>query len=112
MRSSLLFFIGFANDALIMIIVVLNLLIMNESLQNFPEATTVPADGFSDIGRLLLWVIPIVLAILIGTAFWLRSAGKMLAANILLWIPALPMAGGIVLWGGLAMLFMFFGASN
>lgn len=30
---------------------------------------------------------------IIGAAFWLKSAGKIIFANILLWIPGLPLAG-------------------
>ena len=41
---------------------------------------------------------------LIGAAFWLKSAGKMILANILLWIPGLPLAG----YGLMILLFVIF----
>ena len=47
--------------------------------------------------------------LLIITAFWLRSIGKMMGANILLWITGLPILVMFILWGGLALLFILFG---
>ncbi len=34
-----------------------------------------------------------IMLLIIAVGFWLKSAGKVLLANILLWIPALPLAG-------------------
>lgn len=66
------------------------------------------SDGLSPLGRIAVLLIPLLLLALLGIAFWLKSNGKTMAANILLWIPALPMAGAIVLWGGLALIFLLF----
>ncbi|HLP95663.1 MAG TPA: hypothetical protein VK168_16585 [Saprospiraceae bacterium] len=62
-------------------------------------------DGLTDAGRTASWAIPVMLMALMALAFWLRTRGKMLAANLLLLVPALPMLVGLVLWGGLAVLF-------
>lgn len=112
MRSGLLFFVGLSIDAVILIITVSNLLMMNTAIKALPDPQGTVADDFSTIGQLIVWLIPILLISLIVAAFLLRSTGKLLLANILLWIPALPMAGGILLWGGLAILFVIFGASH
>lgn len=63
-----------------------------------------PAEGLTAVGRLSLWLIPLLLLVLIGLAFWLKKTGKMLPANILLWIPAAPFLLGVILWGGMAVL--------
>ncbi len=66
-------------------------------------------DGMTTFGRLMTWLIPLGLIALMALAFWLRSKGKLLAANLLVSITALPMLAGIVIWGGLALLFILFG---
>ncbi|MEZ4934455.1 MAG: hypothetical protein R2788_20300 [Saprospiraceae bacterium] len=42
---------------------------------------------------------------LLGVAFWLKKHDKMLVANVLVWIPALP----LLFVAGLALLFILFG---
>jgi len=44
----------------------------------------------------------LLLAGWIGLAFWLKSLGKLLVANILIWLPAVP----LLIVGGLALLFL------
>lgn len=98
MKSTLWFNIGVCIDAIILLLSLSSVALTRGS-----------ADGYSPVGRILTIVIPLVLLVLIGIAFWLKSTGRIAAANILLWIPALPMAGALVLWGGLALIFILFG---
>jgi hypothetical protein len=49
-----------------------------------------------------MWLMVLLLAGWIALAFWLKSLGKLLAANIMIWLPAVPM----VIVGGLALLFI------
>lgn len=98
MKSIHLFYIGLAIDAFILLLTASNIFMYRNT-----------ADGYSNTGRMIMMAMPLVLLALIAAAWWLKSVGKMMIANILLWIPALPMAGGILLWGGLAVLFILFG---
>ncbi|MCB0631020.1 MAG: hypothetical protein R2824_14990 [Saprospiraceae bacterium] len=106
MRSSRLFFLGLSIDALLLVITVSSLLMMRAGFSDLSEPQ---ADGLSNLGQLAIWLIPTLLILLMALGWWMRSTGKPLVANILLWIPALPMAVGILLWGGLALLFFVFG---
>jgi hypothetical protein len=49
--------------------------------------------GISGTNNPTMLSVALLMAALIGAAFWLKSAGKLVAANILLWIPGLPLAG-------------------
>lgn len=49
-----------------------------------------------------MWLMVLLLAGWIALAFWLKSLGKLLVANIMIWLPAVPM----VIVGGLALLFI------
>jgi hypothetical protein len=49
--------------------------------------------GISGTNNPTMLSVALLMAALIGVAFWLKSAGKLVAANILLWIPGLPLAG-------------------
>jgi hypothetical protein len=66
-------------------------------------------DGMTVYGKLITWLLPAGLILLLALAIWLRVKGKLLAANLLVSIPALPMLAAIVIWGGLALLFILFG---
>lgn len=46
----------------------------------------------------------LAMLVLIGLAFWLRHIGKMVLANILLWIPGFPLA----CYGIMILLFVIF----
>lgn len=50
----------------------------------------------------VMWVMLLLLTGLIALAFWLKSMGKMLVANILIWLPAVP----LLIVAGLALLFI------
>ena len=97
MKSALWFNIGVGIDTLVLLLSLSSVYLTRDY-----------ADGLSPMGPITLILIPLVLLVLIGAAFWLKSIGKIHVANILLWIPALPMAGGILLWGGLALIFILF----
>ncbi|GEM_PF-1827459 len=49
-----------------------------------------------------MWLMVLLLAGWIALAFWLKSLGKLLVANILIWLPAVP----LLIVGGLALLFL------
>lgn len=66
-------------------------------------------DAYSDFGRRQLWLLPVIEIAIIVIALMLRKSGKLLAASIFLWIPGIPLLVGIVLWGGLAAIFILFG---
>ena len=111
MRSNLLFYFGLAINAITLLVTIGNVSTMFAPTQNLDgsyDGGTI-SDGMTTFGRLMTWLIPLVLLVFIALAFWLRSKGKLLAANILVSILALPMLAGIVIWGGLALLFILFG---
>lgn len=111
MKSNHWFYLGFAIDLITLLITVTSVFTMFEptqGLDGIPNGSNI-SDGMTSFGRLMTWLIPLVLLALMAVAFWLKFRGKMLAANIMLWIPALPMLVMMVLWGGLALLFMLFG---
>lgn len=98
MKSTYIFYAGAAIDTFAMLLSLSNYMLS----RNFEN-------GLTRAGHIASMLIPLALLLLIGLAFWLRASGKMLLANILLWIPALPLAGALLLWGGLAILFILFG---
>lgn len=107
----MLFYIGLAINALTLFILLGNVFTMFATVQNLDGSNSASTlgDGMTAFGRLVTWLLPLVLLALMAIAFWLRSSGKLLTANILLWVPALPMLVMVVIWGGLAMLFILFG---
>ncbi|MCK6695828.1 MAG: hypothetical protein L6Q97_27445 [Thermoanaerobaculia bacterium] len=92
------FYIGVGIDAFALLLALTNFFAMRNA-----------GDGLAPAGRIAVVAIPLLLLALIGAAFWLRANGKIQLANILVWIPALPIAGVVVLWGGLALVFALFG---
>lgn len=111
MRSNLLFYFGVAINAITLFVTISSVFTMFAPLQNLDGSfrSSIMSNGMTPLGRLMTWFIPLSLIVLMALAFWLRSKGKLLAANILVCIPALPMLAGIAIWGGLAMLFILFG---
>ncbi len=106
MKAIHFFYAGLVIDALLLLLCLSNLTMLSGAAAGGDAGQ---APGLTAFGRLAVWVLPVLLLLLIGGAYLLKNAGKMLAANILLWIPALPMAAGILLWGGLALLFLIAG---
>ncbi|MBI1226526.1 MAG: hypothetical protein GC192_14930 [Bacteroidetes bacterium] len=102
MKASIIFYIGLLLDGLLLATTVSNILLSLPYLQD-------TSSGLTPYGRLASWAIPLMVAALMLTAFLLKRGGKMLPANILIWIPALPMLVGLLIWGGMAALFILAG---
>ncbi|MEO6040182.1 MAG: hypothetical protein ABIQ93_17340 [Saprospiraceae bacterium] len=109
MKTNWLFYLGVSIDALVLLFSSSNLFMMNNSIEGMEGQGIDVQDGITAVGKTVLWLIPIALVGIICTGFYLRSNGKLLASNILVWIIALPMLAVILLWGGLAVLFILFG---
>ena len=109
MRSGKIFYIGIAINIFAVLLSVDNSFLMDSSVRSSDGTVYSTDNGLSSYGKMMSWLIPLGFLAVIGTGFWLRSAGKTLAANILVWVPALPMLAGILVWGGLAVLFILFG---
>ncbi|MCC7466422.1 MAG: hypothetical protein IT261_09145 [Saprospiraceae bacterium] len=111
MRSNLVFFIALAINAFSLLIMAGNISTLYAPTRNFDGSLNggTMGDGMTVYGKLMTWLLPAGLLLLISLAIWLRVKGKLLAANLLLTIPALPMLAAIVIWGGLALIFILFG---
>lgn len=109
MKANWPFYLAVGIDLITLFVTASNLFLMSSSVQGLGGTTVPMDDGLTTIGKLFNWIIPLVLLLVIGLGFWLRSNGKVLAANILVWVPAFPMLVGILIWGGLAMLFILGG---
>lgn len=112
MKNNFWFYLGLGMDVIVLLISLSNALMMHfastiEGLNDEPNGGAM--SGMTVYGRLMIWLIPLALFALMAVAFWLKSKGKMLLASILVWIPALPMLAGVVIWGGLAVIFILFG---
>ena len=101
MKATHFFHIGLVVDSLILILGIAGILSMSSA-----------SEGLSPLGKQMLWLFPALLVLIMGAAIALKNAGKLLPANILLWIPALPMLVSILLWGGLALLFVIAGPAS
>ncbi len=89
MKAIHFFYTGLAIDGLVLAFYVSNFFMEKCLVRDITNSTV---DGFSDKGKLLLWLFLLLLVAVIGAAFCLKNAGKLRLANILLWLPALPMA--------------------
>lgn len=111
MRSNLLFYLALAINAITLLVTIGSALTLFAPTQNFDGSYNGSniSDGMTPFGQLITWLLPLGLLALMALAFFLRNKGKLLVANILVCIPALPMLAGIVIWGGLAIMFILFG---
>jgi len=111
MRSNLLFYLALTINAITLLVTIGSVSTMFAPTQNFDGSYNggTISDGMTAFGRWITWLLPLALITLMVLGFWLRAKGKLLAANILVCLPALPMLAGIVIWGGLALLFILFG---
>ncbi|MBK9109505.1 MAG: hypothetical protein IPM92_14310 [Saprospiraceae bacterium] len=98
MNSGLIFKLGLVANVLLIILSVSGMYLSRGS-----------EDGFSPQGKILAWLIPVILSLLIMLALFLRNKGNMTLANILLWIPATPFIIGVLITGFLALVFNLFG---
>lgn len=96
--TNFLFYTGLVIDVLAFILAASN------SFYSLPFA-----DGMTDMGRRSLLLIPLGMLLLILAALWLKSRGHLVIATILLWLEAAPFALSLLIWGGLAVLFILFG---
>jgi hypothetical protein len=99
-----LFYIGLAIDAMLLLMMLSNAMLMPEG--TYPED---PTAGLTAWGRFAIWAFPAALIGLMATAWMLKAAGAMVFAVVLLWLPAVPFAIALVVGGGLAILFILFG---
>lgn len=66
-------------------------------------------NAYSPQGRIMVWLIPCVIALIIILALYLKNKGSIKLANLLLWIPATPFIIGVLITGFLALVFNLFG---
>lgn len=92
MKATIFFNIGAILSGIFFLIAVTN------TVSSFQIMRGQPGSEYSWV----MWLMVLLLAGLIVLAFWLKSIGKMLVANILIWLPAVP----LLIVGGLAFLFI------
>lgn len=108
MTATRVFYAGVAVDAILLLLVLMNVLTMFTvgGIDGFDAS---PAAGLSSAGWAALWLIPLMLIGLMVAAFRLKTRGAVRVAAVLVWVPALPFLASFVLWGGLAAVFILFG---
>jgi hypothetical protein len=109
MKLNWLFYLGVGINIITILFTIYDLQMMTSSVQGM-GGESIPMDsGMPTYEKLMSWAIPPCLIAWVGASFWLRSKGKILISNILVWIPALPTLAVIVFFGGLMLLFILFG---
>ncbi|HEV7734286.1 MAG TPA: hypothetical protein VGR62_19090, partial [Candidatus Binatia bacterium] len=106
MTATWIFYAGLGIDAIVLLMMVFNILVMT-TVGGIDGSSAV--SGLSGLGRVALWLMPLLLLALMAAAHRLKARGSVGMACLLLWLPALPFFAGIVLWGGLAVVFVLFG---
>ncbi len=111
MRSNLLFYFALAINAISLYVLIGNIATLQTPIQNLDGSLSnrTLGDDMPAMGRMITWLLPLCLTALVALAFGLRAKGKLLAANLLVAVPALPMLAMIVFWVGFALLFILFG---
>lgn len=66
-------------------------------------------DGLAPAGKVAMWLIPLVLAVVLLLAVFLKNKQRYGLANVLLWIPATPFVIGLAITLFLAAAFILFG---
>lgn len=107
MTATWFFYAGLGIDAIVLLMMVSNLLMMI-TVGGIDGIDGPAGSGLSGIGWVALWLMPLLLLALMGAAHRLKARGSVAMASLLLWLPALPFLAGIVLWGGLAVVFLLF----
>jgi hypothetical protein len=107
--SKFLFILGVIVDVLSLILSLTNLWMLNHSgiSSDLPDSNN-DSTGLTAYGQFMRWGIPAGLMLVIMIAFWMKSRGHQWLANIILWIPALPVFVGLLIWGFLAFVFVVF----
>ena len=88
-----LYHLGLALDTILLLIVSGSALMMTSIDDGLAYE-----EGLTAIGRIAMWAIPLVLLGLVVAARLLRARGALIAANVLLWLPALPFALSASVW--------------
>ena len=99
-----LFYIGLAIDAMLLLMMLSNAVLMPAG--TYPED---PTAGLTAFGWFATWAMPAALAALMATSWALKAGGATVVAVVLLWLPAVPFAIALVVGGVLAILFILFG---
>jgi hypothetical protein len=108
-HSNLLFKIGLGIDLLLLLLLAQGWWMMNSPMQGVGGQEIPAGEGMTNIGRQLTVALPLVLVALMLAGYGLYAHGRSLAANVVVWIPALPVMLALLLWGGLALVFVVFG---
>ncbi len=98
-----LYYLGLAVDTSLLLLAVGNALMT--ALVMTGDGLGDASDGLTVIGRVALWAIPLTLLGLIVAARRLKARGALVAANVLLWLPGLPLGLGALMWVVLAIIF-------
>jgi hypothetical protein len=107
--ASWLYSLGLLIDALLLLLACGSAMTMVGSTITSSDGTTIDtAAGLAPMGWVMLGAIPLALVALMATAAALRKRGSVVAANVLLWLPALPFGISLLFWGGLAVIFALF----
>lgn len=91
MKAIIFFYIGAGIDIITLIVA-------------FYFILTDMAKGRGGTNNPTMYTAVLILAALVGGAFWLKSAGKLGFANTLLWLPGFPLAA----YGLMILLFIIF----
>lgn len=97
MKPNLLFYIGMAIHILLLLFVLYNIGLIHQ------------ITSIWNIKWRFLWFVPVLFTVIPGIAAWLWHMGRTIFATILLWLPAIPAVGGILLWLGFIIIFKIFG---
>lgn len=101
MKSATIYQAGLIIDLVLLLLLISNLLFFTNQWNNSGAL-----EGMTSTGRMLLWIFPGLLSLIITVGYFLNKAGHTLAAKIILWLPALPFAAAAVMWILLAVLFI------
>ncbi len=108
-HSNLLFKIGLGIDLLLLLLLAQGWWLMNSPMQGVGGQEIPAGDGLSTMGRQLTMALPVGLVVLMLVGYGLHVRGQSLAANVVVWVAALPVLLCLLLWGGLALVFVLFG---
>jgi hypothetical protein len=88
-----LYHFGLAIDTILLLIASGSALMMTSIVDGLAYE-----EGLTPIGRIAMWAIPLALLGLLVAARLLRARGALIAANVVLWLPALPFALSASVW--------------
>lgn len=109
MKSIIIFYTAIVIDIFTLLVMVNNAVMMSVPMKPVNGYDLSPSAGLTSFGKIMNWVFPAGLLAVILIGYWLRKSGKLMAANVLLAIPAVPIGIALIICGGLAVLFILFG---